>query len=185
MTNAGAGMQNTAPAGPQMPPWLQDIYSQFGGSGGDYVMTPEDLQMLAQWQMMQQFQLGQGQQELDMGQLGLQNKKLDYDSEYLDYLGSQLGLNREQMAFELEKFHAEQQMLPQEMALKQQQLDNALTMGGYDVEKAKYYLDAAQQSSVQAEMGTQMAKYNWMAQTGQITPYESPMDRAKIYGYQG
>ena len=175
----GGGMQGGGGPGGMnsgIPPWLQAAYDQLGG-GSNYVMTPEDLQMLAYLGMQQQFQLSQGQ-------MGYEQNKLDYDSEYLDFMGEQLGLSREQLAFEFQKYQDEQSLWPQQFQLQQQQLSNDLTLGGYDVEKAQQYALAAQYNTQQAQYGADAAKFAYMESTGQIPVYQSPLDRQRQqYGY--
>lgn len=170
----GSGGGIPQPVAPERPPWLDSIYDMIGGGANGYTLTPEDLQAIAYAQMFQQVQVGQGQNDYQMA-------KLDYDNDYLDYLGEQLGLSREQMAFEYEKFKAEQELLPWQMQVKEQELQNALALGDIELDRSKHYALSSQYQTDAARYGAEAAKYNWMAQTGQVTGL--PQQRNLGYGY--
>jgi hypothetical protein len=169
---------------PQMPDWLTEIYNYIGGPGG-YTLTPDDLQAIAYWSELQQFQLGQGQTDLQNRQNDLGFAQVGLSEDQIKQAEQELGLSRAQLEEKWAEFNFQKDQAPLQHQVDMMNLQNQLTLGGYDVDKAKAYAQAQDYQTQQAQMGVDMAKYNWMANTGQIRPFVSVLDKQKQYGFQG
>lgn len=153
----------------QRPPWLEKLYEEMGGSG--YQLTDDDLALLSQYMLMQQFMGGMGQLDLARGQLDYQNRVLDLNEEQLGQQYAEFEFMRDQYFpwYTGDYFDFMQQQAENQLAMSDNQKtisDNQVIMSENDIDKSLNYGLAQKFQTEQAKYGADAARYQFLVQIG-------------------